>query len=63
MVEIVHKIPEGDIIEHDESMNCVCGPTVSSIEPQGTAVTVTHYSLDNREQFEIPDGEDADLDD
>lgn len=49
--EIRHEIPDEDIeiIEHEESMDCICGPTVREVrsmtELHRVVVVVEHYSL------------------
>jgi hypothetical protein len=41
--------PVGDLIEHDLSDDCVCGPDVNFVEG-GTVVV--HHSLDGRERWD-----------
>lgn len=45
----MHVLPTGDLIEHEESDDCVCGPDVEFRE--GGAI-IAHHSLDRREQHE-----------
>lgn len=49
-----HVLPIGDVVEHVESDDCVCGPTSEVVECSagGTAWLVTHHSLDGREHQE-----------
>ena len=46
MTETVHVLPLGDLIEHEESQDCPCGPRV---EWCGSGWVVVHNSLDGRE--------------
>ncbi|ANA86344.1 hypothetical protein BH762_gp001 [Gordonia phage OneUp] len=50
----VHVIPDLDIIEHDQSDDCVCGPAVEPVPlaTGGMSWLVTHHSLDGREADE-----------
>ena len=41
-----HVTPVGDLIEHEDSEDCVCGPDWK--EESGSDIYV-HHSLDNRE--------------
>lgn len=50
----VHVIPLGDVIDHDHTDDCVCGPT-SELQANADAPDVwlvTHHSLDGREATE-----------
>lgn len=49
-----HVIPLNDLVEHDETEDCICGPLVEPVEREDGSVTwlVTHHSLDGREQYE-----------
>ena len=52
---IVHVIPEGDLIEHREGIDCPCNPTVEY--QGGDAAVVLHVALDGREAWErLPEG-------
>lgn len=53
----VHVLPVRDVIEHQESQDCICGPRVEWIDqdtglayPNGPVVV--HHSLDGREAKE-----------
>lgn len=45
----MHILPRDDLIEHEESEDCVCGPDVEFRE--GGAI-IAHHALDRREQHE-----------
>lgn len=49
-----HVLPIGDVVEHEESADCVCGPASELVDcaAGGTAWLVTHHSLDGREHLE-----------
>lgn len=49
-----HAIPVADLVEHEESEDCVCGPRVCLLgRPDGSdAWAYTHHSLDGREHAE-----------
>lgn len=49
-----HVIPVDDLIEHDRTDECLCGPTAEAVfRPDGSAGwLVVHHSLDGREAFE-----------
>jgi len=51
---IVHVIPIGDIIVHEDGDECVCGPTADTVFGwDGTCSWVmVHHSLDAREVAE-----------
>jgi len=42
----IHQIPKADMMEHEASTECICGPKVDESSHQ---VLVTHWSLDGRE--------------
>lgn len=46
-----HVVPVDDLIEHEHSDECVCGPTVEPVKTPAGAVNwlVIHNSLDGRE--------------
>jgi len=49
---ILHVLPLGDLIEHDEEgVDCPCGPDVEHLigETGGAGKLITHHSLDGRE--------------
>ena len=53
MTEVRHVIPGGDVIEHAESEECVCGPTPVLVSGErGDGWVQTHHSLDGRELSE-----------
>lgn len=45
----VHVVPIGDLIDHEETEDCICGPDVE-IHPE--CWLVIHHSLDGRERHE-----------
>ncbi len=49
----VHIIPRADYIEHEEEVDCICGPRV---EETSNRMLVTHHSLDGREFREKTNG-------
>jgi hypothetical protein len=48
----MHIVPYDDLMEHEQSANCICGPTVQYLDDG--LKTITHVSLDGRE-VEEPD--------
>ena len=47
----IHVIPLHDMVEHGETVDCVCGPDLEAIgEP--AVLLVRHHSLDGREHHE-----------
>ena len=50
----IHVEPVGDLIEHEDSEECPCGPDIECVpNPHGPdGWLVTHHSLDGRERFE-----------
>jgi hypothetical protein len=42
----IHVIPRADMIDHEETTDCICGPRVEDTNLQ---TLVTHHSLDGRE--------------
>lgn len=55
----VHVMPLADIIQHDDSDDCVCGP-LAEAAPRGDGSMgwlITHHSLDGREQREVSHGQ------
>lgn len=46
-----HVIPLCDLVMHEQSEDCVCGPEVEPVvRPDGSvAWLITHHSLDGRE--------------
>lgn len=53
---VVHVLPLEDLIEHDRTDDCLCGPTPECIpnDDQPDGWVHTHHSLDNREAQETP---------
>lgn len=49
-----HVLPVNDVVEHDLTDACTCGPTSELVDctAGGTAWLVTHHSLDGREHHE-----------
>lgn len=49
-----HVTPNGDVIEHDTSDECSCGPTVDPVERDDGSIgwVYIHHSLDGREKDE-----------
>ena len=45
---IMHEMPVDDVIEHEASTDCMCGPTM--FEDLDGVMIVAHPSLDNREE-------------
>ena len=43
---VVHVVPINDLIEHEDSDDCICGPDTEFVS--GGAV-ISHHSLDGRE--------------
>lgn len=50
----VHVFPDGDLVEHEETDNCVCGPLIDPAERSDGSVgwVMVHHSLDGREAHE-----------
>jgi hypothetical protein len=46
----MHIVPFDDLIEHEETVDCICGPAVIYLDDG--LKTITHSSLDGREQNE-----------
>lgn len=49
-----HTVPENDLIGHVLTEDCICGPTVLPVEAKDGSIgwVYSHYSLDNREEYE-----------
>jgi hypothetical protein len=49
-----HVVPVNDIVKHDLSEDCVCGPDVQPIKRDDGSVgwVISHHSLDGRESRE-----------
>jgi hypothetical protein len=52
--DVLHVIPDNDLVDHVTSEDCVCGPSWQLTESDDGVVfqMVTHHSLDGREQYE-----------
>jgi hypothetical protein len=50
----LHVVPIGDLIQHDTTGECVCGPTEQPVKARDGAVgwIAVHHSLDGREADE-----------
>ncbi len=52
----VHVLPVADLIEHDETLDCLCGPDVEYVDEDGSTYPsgplVLHHSLDGREHHD-----------
>lgn len=50
----IHVEPVGDLIDHEDSDECPCGPDIECVpNPDGSdGWLITHHSLDGRERFE-----------
>lgn len=43
-------VPEGDLVEHEAGLGCVCGPSLQTLRSDlGLIQVVVHWSLDGRE--------------
>lgn len=51
---VYHVLPIGDLIDHDESEDCVCGPATKPVQRDDGSVgwVIVHHSLDGREKSE-----------
>lgn len=49
---ILHIVPAGDLVEHEATSECICGPTTDIIigENGETQWHVTHHALDGRDR-------------
>lgn len=52
--QIVHAVPRGDLVQHEVTETCVCGPTVEPVKREDGAVgwVAIHHSIDGREANE-----------
>lgn len=50
----VHTVPVNDLIEHETSEDCVCGPEIIPVEREDGSIgyVASHHSLDGRERKE-----------
>ena len=55
----LHVLPINDLIDHTDSEDCICGPTIESIQHDDgtTDWIITHHSLDGRENHENDEAE------
>lgn len=51
MSGVVHVLPVADIIEHEDSEECPCGPELLPVERDDGSIgwVLSHHSLDGRE--------------
>lgn len=56
MSDAVHTMPVNDLVEHDTSPDCVCGPDCEPVERADGSFgwLYVHHSLDGREAHEEP---------
>jgi hypothetical protein len=54
MSDTLHVVPVNDLIEHDTSGDCICGPETILVERDDGSFgwLVSHHSLDGRELAE-----------
>lgn len=54
MSDQVHVVPLADVVSHDDSEDCACGPTSEPVKREDGSVgwVVIHHSLDDRERVE-----------
>jgi hypothetical protein len=54
---LVHVVPNGDLIEHELTDECPCGPASELRQtPDGDGWLIIHDSLDGREAREVVSG-------
>lgn len=55
MADAVHVHPVGDLIEHDLTEDCTCGPQAQPVKRDDGSMgwVIVHHSLDGREQVEL----------
>ena len=54
---MISVLPVNDVLEHDQTLDCICGPDVEWIDPETgdtypSGPFVLHHSLDGREAKE-----------
>lgn len=56
----MHVLPINDLIDHTDSENCICGPTIEPIQHGDGTIdwVITHHSLDGRENHENEEAEE-----
>lgn len=49
---ILHIIPDNDLVDHEPTRDCVCGPAtdITHGDDGEQQWIITHHALDNREQ-------------
>lgn len=54
MSDAIHTVPVNDLIEHDLSPDCICGPECEAVERDDGSFgwLYSHHSLDGRERHE-----------
>lgn len=52
--DTLHTYPVGDLIEHEMSEDCICGPEIEPVKRDDGSIAylVSHHSLDGRERLE-----------
>ena len=53
-MNVLHVVPVNDLIDHEDTDECVCGPDFEFVEG---GMIVMHHTLDGREAFEPEEGE------
>ena len=50
----LHVLPVDDLIDHTDSEDCICGPTINPLQQDDGTIDwlVVHHSLDGRENHE-----------
>lgn len=53
-IDSAHVIPLDDLITHEVTEDCVCGPIIKPVERRDGSIgwLISHNSLDNREKSE-----------
>lgn len=51
----VHVYPLRDLVEHEHTEDCICGPTAEAVKRSDGSIgwMYTHHSLDGREKREV----------
>lgn len=54
-LDTAHLMPVDDLVNHDHSEDCVCGPTFKLVQRPGLSDghLYTHHALDDREAPEL----------
>ena len=55
-MSVIHTMPVNDLIEHEDSSECICGPECIPVEREDGSYgwLYSHHSLDGREENEQP---------